>query len=75
MTPIGKSSKDSHLLLRSQGQKENEKPIRKHYLGYSESTQVLGYTAIGGPTDSGGFSGVTIDLGTSRLQKPLNLDT
>ena len=34
---------------------ENEKRSENIYLSYSESTQVLGYGAIGGPTDSGTF--------------------
>ena len=34
---------------------ENEKNSENIYLSYSESTQVLGYGAIGGPTNSGTF--------------------
>jgi len=34
---------------------ENQNDLKNIYLSYSESTQVLGYGAIGGPTNSGTF--------------------
>jgi hypothetical protein len=50
---------------------ENEKNSENIYLSYSESTQVLGYGAIGGPTDSGTFQS-TRDLRRS-VSKNLEL--